>query len=103
MIRKRSVQPEDLYLLRNVTDPQMSPDGRRVAYVVSWPDREGDETQMAVYVVPSDGGAPTRWFTQGNKDHSPRWSPDGRYLAFVSERGEKNQLVVAALDGGEPS
>jgi len=42
-----------------------------------------------------------RRFTYGKHDHSPRWSPDGRWLAFVSERGEKNQVFLAPLDGGE--
>lgn len=102
MPRPRFIQPEDFYLLHNLSDPQMSPDGRRVAYVVSTADRETDETATSVYVARTDGRSPARRFTQGNKDHSPRWSPDGQYLAFVSDRGAKNQLFVAPLDGGEP-
>ena len=98
---KRGVRPKDLYLLRTVVDPQVSPDGKRVAYVVTWPDRDADETRTSVYVAPLDGRVTARRFTQGNKDHSPRWSPDGRHLAFVSDRGEKNQLFVAPLEGGE--
>ncbi|HEV8574805.1 MAG TPA: S9 family peptidase [Dehalococcoidia bacterium] len=99
--KKRGVKPKDHYLLRNVVDPQVSPDGRQVAYVVTWSDRDADETRTCVYVAPIDGRENSRRFTQGNKDHSPRWSPDGRYLAFVSDRGEKNQLFVAPLGGGE--
>lgn len=99
--RKRPVRPEDFYLLRTVSDPQPSPDGRRIAYVVSWPDKQSDEMRMSIYVAPVDGRRPPRRFTHGNHDHSPRWSPDGRYLAFVSNRGEKNQLFLAPLDGGE--
>jgi dipeptidyl aminopeptidase/acylaminoacyl peptidase len=99
--KKRRVRPKDLYLLRNVVDPQISPDGKRVAYVVTWADRDADETRLAVHVAPLDGRGKARRFTQGNKDHTPRWSPDGRYLMFVSERGEKNQLFVAPIDGGE--
>ena len=99
--KKRTVRPKDLYLLRNVVDPQISPDGKQVAYVVTWADRKADETRLGVYVAPLDGSVPARRFTQGNKDHTPRWSPDARYLAFVSERGEKNQLFVAPSDGGE--
>ena len=98
---KRGVRPKDLYLLRTVVDPQVSPDGKRVAYVVTWPDRDADETRMSVHIASTDGRARARRFTQGNKDHTPRWSPDGRHLAFVSDRGEKNQLFVAPLDGGE--
>lgn len=100
--RKRAIQPEDLYLLRTVSDPQISPDGRYVAYAVGWSDRESDKSQSAVHVASLDGRRPARRFTQGTRDHSPRWSPDGRYLAFVSDRCEKKQLFLAPLDGGEP-
>jgi len=100
--KKRGVQPQDFYLLRTVSDPQVSPDGRLVAYVLTSADRDADEMQTSVYVAPLDGRSAARRFTQGKKDHSPRWSPDGRRLAFVSDRGEKNQLFVAPLDGGEP-
>ena len=99
--RKRPVRPEDFYLLRLVGDPQLSPDGRRVAYTVSRSDRESDRTCMSVYVAPVDGRGEPQRFTHGDHDHSPRWSPDGRFLAFVSNRGEKNQLYLAPLDGGE--
>jgi len=100
-ITKRGVRPRDLYSLRTVVDPQISPDGKQVAYVVTWSDKDADETRMSVYLAPLDGRAPARRFTQGNKDHTPRWSPDRRYLGFVSDRGEKNQLFVAPLGGGE--
>jgi dipeptidyl aminopeptidase/acylaminoacyl peptidase len=99
---KRTVQPEDIYLLLSVSDPQLSPDGKHVAYAVAWNDRDSDKAQSAVYVAPVEGRQRARRFTQGIRDHSPRWSPDGRYLAFVSDRGEKNQLFLAPLEGGEP-
>ncbi|HEY8767797.1 MAG TPA: hypothetical protein VIP09_11145 [Dehalococcoidia bacterium] len=101
MTAKRRFKPDDLYLLKNVSDPQVSPDGRLAAYVVSWPDRADDETRFSVYLAATDGRTPARRFTQGKKDHSPRWSPDGKQLSFVSDRGEKNQLFVAPMDGGE--
>ncbi|MEX1253191.1 MAG: S9 family peptidase [Dehalococcoidia bacterium] len=99
---KRSIRPEDIYLLKTVFDPQLSPDGKRVAYTISWSDEESDQTQMAIEVAPADGRGKPRRFTQGKHDHSPRWSPDGRHLAFVSNRGERSQLFVGPLDGGEP-
>lgn len=101
MARKLPFTPDDIYLLKQVSDPQLSPDGARVAYVVSWPDREDDETRMSVYLAPLDGNEPARRFTHGKRDHSPRWSPDGRSLAFVADRGEKSQLFLAPMDGGE--
>jgi dipeptidyl aminopeptidase/acylaminoacyl peptidase len=102
MPAKKPIQPDDFYRLKNVADVQVAPDGRQVAYVLVSPDRESNEVQTAVYLAPMDGRRPPRRFSQGNKDHSPRWSPDGRTLAFVSERGEKNQLFLAPMDGGEP-
>lgn len=98
---KRPFQPDDLYLLKNVVDPQISPDGKLVAYVVSWPDKEEDETRTAIYLAPMDGKTPARRFTFGKRDHTPRWAPDGSSLAFVSDRGEKNQVYLAPMDGGE--
>ncbi|MEO6196604.1 MAG: S9 family peptidase [Dehalococcoidia bacterium] len=102
MAKTRPFTPDDLYLIRQVSDPQVSPAGDTAAYVVSWFERDSDETQSAVWIVALRGKASApRRFTQGTKDHSPRWSPDGRYLAFVSDRGEKNQVFVAPLEGGE--
>ena len=60
---KRPVKPEDLYLLRTVSDPHLSPDGSQVAYVVAWSDRESDKTHVAIYVAPVDGRRPARRFT----------------------------------------
>ena len=101
MARKLPFTPDDIYLLKQVSDPQLSPDGQLVAYVVSVPDREADETRMSVYLAPLDGSESARRFTHGARDHTPRWSPNGRALAFVSDRGEKSQLFVAPMDGGE--
>jgi dipeptidyl aminopeptidase/acylaminoacyl peptidase len=101
MPRKQPFTPDDIYLLKQVLDPQLSPDGTRVANTVLWPDREDDENRMAVYIASLDGKEPARRFSHGKRDHSPRWSPDGKYLAFVSDRGEKSQVFLAPLDGGE--
>src|SRR5436305_2631977 len=101
--------PEDVYALTSVGDPRLSPDGRRVAYVVSHTDEEANAYRTAIWVAPLDGSEEPRQFTSGERnDGSPRWSPDGRWLAFVSNRdGEdekkaKGQLYVLAADGGEP-
>jgi dipeptidyl aminopeptidase/acylaminoacyl peptidase len=99
--KKRPLQPADAFLHKQVFDPQVSPDGRLVAYTVIRHDADANERQMSVFVAPLDGRTPARRFTYGKHDHSPRWSPDGRSLAFISERGEKNQVFLAPLDGGE--
>jgi len=103
------MKPEDVYALTSVADPRLSPDGRRVAYVVSRTDEEGNAYRTAIWVAALDGSEEPRQFTSGERnDGSPRWSPDGRWLAFVSnregddEKKSKGQLYVLPADGGEP-
>ena len=102
------LRPEDIYELTSVGDPRVSPDGRLIAYVVTRIDREESAYRSAIWVVPVDGSEEPRQFTAGERrDASPRWSPDGRWLAFVSNRdGEekkaKGQLYVMPAHGGEP-
>lgn len=95
---------QDLYQIVTLSDPRFDPDGGRLAYVRTEVDRENNGYQSAIWLAPVDGGRP-RQFTSGQKrDHSPRWSPDGRWLAFISNRGgeeAKAQLYIMATDGGE--
>src|SRR5687768_14090013 len=97
------VEVDDLYAIKGVADVQLSPDGRRVAYVLSEIDREADDYRTSVWVAASDGSAPARRFTFGpKKDSAPRWSPDGSQLAFLSDRdGGAPQLYVMPASGGE--
>jgi dipeptidyl aminopeptidase/acylaminoacyl peptidase len=97
--------PEDVYELTGAADPRLSPDGAAVAFVVWSIDREESEYRSAIWLVPVDGSAPPRQLTAGEKrDSSPRWSPDGKRLAFTSSRGDEKaaQLYVLPLEGGEP-
>src|SRR5918996_1415878 len=100
----RGMVPEDVYELTTVADPRLSPDGERVAFVVTRIDREESEYQSAIWVVSTDGSEPPRQLTSGVKvDAVPRFSPDGTRLAFVSDRDtDKKQLFVLPLQGGEP-
>ena len=100
------MQPEDVYELVNAGDPRISPDGSCVAFVVTKVDRESNEYRGAIWVAPFDGSAEPRQFTSGERrDTTPRWSPDGKWLAFASNRGgdEKTpmNLYVIPAEGGE--
>lgn len=98
----RLITAKDFYHIRRLEDPRFSPDGLRVACVLLKVDRANNTYCSAIWIVPTDGG-PGKQFTAGEKqDVSPRWSPDGRRLAFVSNRrNDKNQVYVIDLDGGE--
>jgi dipeptidyl aminopeptidase/acylaminoacyl peptidase len=101
---RRPMVPEDLLRIRFVSDPQISPDGRRVAFVVTTLSDARDEYLSTIWIA-DPGGGPARPFTRGpRRDAVPRWAPDGRRLAFVSERERraKGQLYVMPADGGEP-
>ncbi|MEX2393650.1 MAG: S9 family peptidase, partial [Actinomycetota bacterium] len=100
----RGMTPEDVYELVTVGDPRVSPDGKTVAFVVTTIDRDESTYTSAIWMVPTDGSAKPRRFTFGDRrDASPRWSPDGTRLAFVSTRDNEKaaQLYVIPVEGGE--
>ena len=97
---------DDLYSLVSLSDPRFSPDGQMLAYVRTEMDRGINGYKSAIWVQPTqDGGVPRRPFTSGEKrDSAPRWSPDGRWLAFVSDRGDDKanpQVYLMPTSGGE--
>ena len=99
----RRVVPDDLYALQFVGDPQPSPDGSRVAFVVTTADEREDGYHSRIWLVATDGDAAPVPLTAGTKkDTSPRWSPDGTRLVFVSNRADDiPHLWLLDLRGGE--
>jgi dipeptidyl aminopeptidase/acylaminoacyl peptidase len=88
-----------LLKLARIADPQISPDGRLVAFTVQTIDVENNRKPRHVYVVSLSGSAPRRITEAGNLNDRPRWSPDGKRLAFISDRGGSAQVWLMNPDG----
>ena len=100
---KRPLRVEDLFALRDVGDPRLSPEGTQVAFTVRSLDLGKDKANTDLYVVDVAGGEARRLTTSPKADTSPRFSPDGKYLAFLSGREDKiSQVYLLPRSGGEP-
>jgi dipeptidyl aminopeptidase/acylaminoacyl peptidase len=100
---KRPLQPSDVYRLKSVGSPQVSPDGSWVAYTVSSVDSAKDKRNTDIWMVSWDGAQTVQMTNSPDSESSPRWSPDGKYLSFVSSRQGAKSSQVWLLDrrGGE--
>jgi dipeptidyl aminopeptidase/acylaminoacyl peptidase len=99
---KRGFQPADLYALRDVSDAQISPDGSRVVYTISEVSPDHRRTISHLWLVPTAGGEPKRLTSDEASESTARWSPDGRLIAFYSDRDKQNGLWVVNADGTAP-
>ncbi len=102
-VAKRPLKPSDVYLLKSIGDPQLSPDGKWVAYTVSTVDTAKDKRNSDIWMVSWDGSQSVQLTNSEDGESYPSWSPDGKYLSFVSARnGEKvAQLWLLDTRGGE--
>ena len=100
---RRAVRAADIYRLRDVRDPQRSPEGTWVAYTVTSADTARDKNDSDVWMTSWDGVRSIRLTTSNESENTPRWSPDGRYLAFLSGRQDAGatQLWLLERAGGE--
>jgi len=92
---------DDFIMIKRVTDPQPSPDGRWIAFVVTVMDKEANRGNSDIWIVPAAGGEPRRLTSGQTADMNPRWSPDGAKIAFVSTRSGSPQVWTISPQGGE--
>ncbi|HXD34817.1 MAG TPA: S9 family peptidase [Pyrinomonadaceae bacterium] len=116
----RGVTPEDYFAFEFIADPNLAPDGKLVAYVVTKVDRNQNRRNSSIWMVATDGSrAPWQFTTSPQSANSPRWSPDGKWLAFLSSRPAaesaptpaaggstaaepaRNQVYLLSMNGGE--
>jgi dipeptidyl aminopeptidase/acylaminoacyl peptidase len=98
----RNLAVDDYFRIRDVEDAQISPDGKWVAYVVTTHDAKDDKDKKRIWMVGTAGGEAIPLTIEDANSRRPRWSPDGKYLGFLSERGnEKKQVWLLPRGGGE--
>src|SRR5215471_18680458 len=101
---KHPLKLDDLARFRDVRDPQISPDGQWIAYVVSTIDVKDDKSSSHIWMASFDGKTDRQFTWSMESESSPRWSPDGQYLSFTSARPGKakgGQVWLIDRSGGE--
>ncbi len=98
---KRPITFDDMMKVQRISDPQVSPDGRWVAYVQGAVDFEANKVVNHIWLISRSGGEPQQLTNGEGSDTRPRWSPDGDSIAFISTRGGKSQVWIIPVRGGE--
>ena len=92
---------DDLMKIKNIHEVQIAPDGSRVLYVISEVNIKGNFYNSDIWIIDTQGGTPFKLTNGPKRDDTPRWSPDGKRIAFISDRDEKNQIWLINPAGGE--
>lgn len=98
---KQPLTFDEFIHLGRVTDPQVSPDGKTIAFVVTYHDKIENKTNSNLYLVPVEGGAARQLTNAKGANNTPRWMPDGKSIAFISTRDGDAQIWMAPVEGGE--
>jgi Tol biopolymer transport system component len=98
MARKR-ITVEDLWKVERVATPTLSPDGAQACVSVSAYDMGDNKARASLWILSAFGGEPRRLTSAGEKDGEPRWSPDGKWIAFSRDRGYAGGVVIIGADG----
>jgi dipeptidyl aminopeptidase/acylaminoacyl peptidase len=92
---------DDFISLKRVSDPQISPKGDLIAFVVTEMNKEGNTSNSDIWIIPARGGEPWKLTSSPKGDSNPRWSPDGKKIAFISTRKGSPQIWMIDPKGGE--
>src|ERR1700684_816804 len=97
--QKQPFDVQALLKIARIEEPQLSPDGKTVAFTVQTVDLAQNTKPKQIYTVPVNGGLPQRITTQGVDNERPEWSPDSKQIAFISDRAGSAQVWIMNADG----
>ena len=98
--QERRFTVDDLLKVRRVSDPQVSPKGDLVAFTITDVDKVANKSTTQIYLVPLGGGEVRQLTNDEHSSASPRWSPDGEKLAFISARDGEDQIWTIDVSSG---